>query len=156
MSKTNCITQEKLKEVLDYNNELGTFTWKVSKANRIKVGSVAGCKNNLGYILIRIDGKIYLAHRLAWLYTYGNFPLNCIDHINQVKDDNRICNLRDVTVSENMQNQSQVLGYTKSGSKYKATIRINNILHQLGSYITEKQARQAYLNAKKRLHTIGI
>jgi hypothetical protein len=156
MSKTNCITQEKLKEVLEYNNELGTFTWKVSKANKIKVGSVAGCKNNLGYILIRIDGKIYLAHRLAWLYTHGSFPLNCIDHINQIKDDNRICNLRDVTVSENMQNQAKVLGYTKNGSKYKATIRINNILHQLGSYITEEQARQAYLNAKKILHTVGI
>jgi hypothetical protein len=154
MSKTNCITQEKLKEILDYNPDTGIFTWKVSKAKRIKVGSVAGCKNNLGYILIRIDGKIYLAHRLAWLYTHGDFPLNCIDHINQIKDDNRICNLRDVTVSENMQNQSQVLGYTKNGSKYKATITLNNILYQLGSYATKEQARQAYLNAKIKLHRI--
>jgi hypothetical protein len=154
MSKTNCITQEKLKEILDYNPDTGIFTWKVSKAKRIKVGSVAGCKNNLGYILIRIDGKIYLAHRLAWLYTNGDFPLNCIDHINQIKDDNRICNLRDVTVSENMQNQSQVLGYTKNGSKYKATITLNNILYQLGSYETKEQARQAYLNAKIKLHRI--
>jgi hypothetical protein len=154
MSKTNCITQEKLKEILDYNPDTGIFTWKVSKAKRIKVGSVAGCKNNLGYILIRIDGKIYLAHRLAWLYTHGDFPLNCIDHINQIKDDNRICNLRDVTVSENMQNQSQVLGYTKNGSKYKATITLNNILYQLGSYATKEQARQAYLDAKIKLHRI--
>jgi hypothetical protein len=154
MSKTNCITQEKLKEILDYNPDTGIFSWKVSKAKRIKVGSVAGCKNNLGYILIRIDGKIYLAHRLAWLYTHGDFPLNCIDHINQIKDDNRICNLRDVTVSENMQNQSQVLGYTKNGSKYKATITLNNILYQLGSYATKEQARQAYLDAKIKLHRI--
>lgn len=95
------ITQNTLKELFDYNPDTGLFTWKVAKARRIKAGDVAGNLNNTGYIHIRVDGKNYQAHRLAWLYTHGKFPDNCIDHINGIKDDNRISNLRDVTTQEN-------------------------------------------------------
>jgi hypothetical protein len=73
----------------------------VAKARRIKAGDVAGTLHPTGYIHIRVDGKNYQEHRLAWLYVHGKFPDNCIDHINGIKDDNRISNLRDVTTQEN-------------------------------------------------------
>jgi len=154
MNKKNYITQEEIKKILDYDKDTGLFTWKVSKAKRIKVGDIAGCVNGSNYIVMRINGKMYFAHRLAWLYVYGKFPDKNIDHINCIKTDNRISNLRNVTNSVNMQNQKQVKGYSKSGSKYRAVITLNRIAYQLGSYDTEDLAREAYLKAKKELHVV--
>ena len=91
------ITQERLKEVLKYNSETGEFTRKIAKGGKIKDSS--------GYILISVDGEKYYAHRLAWLYMYGEFPKNSIDHINKIKDDNHLYNLRDVTSIENQRNR---------------------------------------------------
>ena len=75
------LTQAKLKEVLHYDPETGDFTWQVSTANCIKVGALAGSKDSYGYHKIAIKGKTYKAHRLAWLYTHGEFPEDAIDHI---------------------------------------------------------------------------
>ena len=93
------ITQEELKELLDYNPETGLFTWNVY--NNIKNKTTAGTFND-GYIQIKIKQKIYQAHRLAWLYVYGEWPKGQIDHINGIRDDNRIENLRDVTNRETL------------------------------------------------------
>ena len=60
------LTQERLKEVLYYNPEIGEFIWNISHEN-IREGDVAGTKTDFGYIAIRIDNKIYKAHRLAWI-----------------------------------------------------------------------------------------
>jgi len=76
------LTQERLKELLTYNPDTGVFTRKkVSRGGRWKVGTLDGT----GYIHTRVDYKIYLAHRLAWLYMYGEFPTETIDHINHNK-----------------------------------------------------------------------
>jgi hypothetical protein len=73
----NTLTQEKLKENLDHNPETGLFTWKVSNNNRIKIGNIAGSvSKTTGYRIIRFNKKNYLAHRLAFLYINGEFPLN--------------------------------------------------------------------------------
>jgi len=98
--------QKSLKEMLSYNPKTGLFTWiKINvRAHRVKVGDIAGWNNRFGYIGIAINGKTFLAHRLAWLYVYGEFPVGVIDHINRVKFDNRIVNLRDTTQSENLKN----------------------------------------------------
>jgi hypothetical protein len=98
------ITQDALKELLSYNPETGDFTWLKAITNSIRVGGLAGTCNNLGYWKIKIFGKLYGAHRLAWLYTYGSFPPDQTDHINGRRDDNRIENLRAVTNSENTRN----------------------------------------------------
>lgn len=101
------LTQGKLKELLNYDPDTGIFTWKVRKAHRVKIGDIAGVVNkDSGYRQIRIDERLYLAHRLAWLYVHGEFPKNETDHINHKRDDNRICNLRDVTQVENFQNKT--------------------------------------------------
>jgi len=97
------LNQEYLKEILHYDPETGIFTWRVKKVYFLKVNDIAGYLDQ-GYRKIRINSKGYRAHRLAFLYMNGEFPPDQVDHINHVKDDNRWCNLRMVTSSENQRN----------------------------------------------------
>ena len=136
------ITYERLKELLHYSPDSGIFTWKLSTARCIKPGDIAGCKS-LGYIRIRIDGKIYQAHRLAWLYHYGEWPKYGLDHINRIKDDNRIENLRDVDQYENMRNTGNPsdntsgikgISWHKKANKWMARIAVNGKDKHLGLY----------------------
>lgn len=99
------ISQSELKELLHYDPDTGFFTWKKSTNQSIKVGAPAKSINNKGYIVIGVGHKLYLAHRLAWLYVHGVFP-EFIDHINHIRNDNRLCNLRKATRKENGRNQS--------------------------------------------------
>ena len=115
------LTQEYLKECLDYDPDTGIFTWRARPVWHFEDGvrlSAKGicniwnskyqnkpitCKTH-GYIIIRINNKPYRAHRLAFLYVEGYFPEHNVDHINRIRDDNRWCNLRHVTQVCNMQN----------------------------------------------------
>jgi hypothetical protein len=110
------ITQERLKEVLQYDPLAGHFTRLVrsSGGRKCRVGDIAGRTKPGGYISIKIDRKEYYAHRLAWLYVYGKFPDNEIDHINGMPSDNRLLNLRDVERKENRKNQ-KISNRNKSG-----------------------------------------
>jgi len=91
------ITQERLKEVLDYNPETGIFTWSIALNGRVPAGSVAGSSDKDGYIVIGIDGMVCLAHRLAILYMDGYLPENTVDHIDRVPWHNWRLNLREAT-----------------------------------------------------------
>ena len=107
------VNSKKLKEILYYDKDTGFFVWKkdIFNLNKYKLadqGDVAGCMSNCGYIQISIKSKLYSAHRLAWLYTYGHFPELEIDHINRIRNDNRIENLRDVSHTVNMNNASSL------------------------------------------------
>ena len=99
------VTQKQLKDQLDYDPCTGVFKRKKNRG-KAKIGDVAGGINNKGYVYIRVFSVKYRAHRLAWLYVYGDFPKNQIDHINRIKTDNRIANLRDVTMSVNQRNRN--------------------------------------------------
>jgi hypothetical protein len=94
---------QRLKELLTYDPETGIFTWNICSGNA-RVGAAAGAIKSNGYITIGIDKKRYHAHRLAWFYIYNEWPLLDIDHINRIKTDNRLCNLRVVSRSENLLN----------------------------------------------------
>lgn len=96
------ITADYVRSRLHYDPATGLFVWCKSRSHR--VGKPAGWKKRDGYIYIRLDGRLWSAHRLAWLHHYGEHPRNTIDHINRDKTDNRIANLRDVSFLENMQN----------------------------------------------------
>lgn len=138
------LTQNELKEILDYNKNTGIFKWKVQRS-QMKIGDISGhLKANSGYIQIKIYRKNYFAHRLAWLYIYGYFPKNDIDHINHIRNDNRIKNIRDVTKSFNTKNL-QLKPKAKSGiqgvywfeknKSWRARITVN------GKHKTLKQSK---------------
>ena len=100
------LTAEKLRELLHYDPDTGIFTRKVRTANRVQVGDAAGCQNGHGYLLIMVQSRLYRAHRLAWLHTHGVWPEDQLDHVNRIRTDNRIDNLRAVTNKQNGQNRS--------------------------------------------------
>jgi len=92
------ITQADVKELLQYETETGVF-YTLN-------GKVSGGKNSKGYVLLRVKGEKHYAHRVAWLYVNGEWPVNQIDHINGIKSDNRIENLRQVTHQQNQFNKA--------------------------------------------------
>ncbi len=149
----NELTHETLTSFLDYNPTTGEFTWKISTKGYTK-NRKAISKTTQGYLCVGYKGKIYLLHRLAWFYVYKTLPLGLIDHINKDKTDNRICNLRLATYSENAQNTNRVKkGFYKNKNKYIARIKHNNKSIYLGSFFTELEAKQAYLEAKRKYHS---
>ena len=155
-------TQERLKQLLNYDPETGVFVWKVAASNRVKVGGVAGAISCEGYRRINIDGRSYYGHRLAWLHCFGRWPAKHVDHVNGVRDDNRLVNLREATDSENGQNRqkaqannrSRLLGvyWNKRNERWVAQIALNGKLRYLGLFDTAEDAHAAYLTSKKKLH----
>ena len=149
--------KEALKSVLHYDPATGVFRRRFAKAYNAKPWSVAGRITTNGYVQIVVDGKQYMAHRLAWLYIHGEWPRQQVDHINGCKTDNKIENLRDVSQSENLLNQKKsrngkLLGVSwhKVTKKWSARLQINKKLNFLGYFDTEIMAHQAYLEAKKK------
>lgn len=115
MSKPDAVSHERLTSILEYFPLTGKFVWKESLSIRAPVGAEAGWKMIKGYISIGIDGVDYLAHRLAWFYVHGEWPISQIDHINEIKDDNSLANLRQATNSGNAVNKKQARSDNKSG-----------------------------------------
>lgn len=154
------LTSERLREVLDYDPNTGVFAWKVRPSrSRIEPGSPAGYVSQRGYVCVKIDGRHYLAHRLAWLFMHGEWPPRLIDHINGVCSDNRIENLRLATATQNNANSK---GYGKSGikgvtwdnraRKWKSEIRVNGPLVYLGLFDCPAAASFAYQIAADNHH----
>lgn len=150
---------EEVKKHLDYNQETGVFKWKIRTSNRIKVGDEAGVVTKLGYRIVSLLGEKEYCHRLAWLIVHGEMP-DCIDHINGNKLDNRICNLRNTTKSENNKNQHKsrselklgVYHYKAKYSRYKfrAQIQENGKAIHLGLFETEDDAFDAYKDFREK------
>lgn len=146
------LTKDALSEILEYHSDTGLFTRKKILNFKQKLGETVGSKDAKGYIIIRFNGKQYKAHRLAWLVTHGELPTGEIDHINRIKSDNRIVNLRDVDKSVNQQNRNNVKGYSKDGNRWKSQIRYRGKFKHLGCYATETDAYLAYVSAKSEYH----
>ena len=159
------LTQAELKAVLHYNPKTGRFTRLVSKGPS-KKGDIAGTQSHpRGYVQISVKSKSYYAHRLAWLYVTGHTPY-MIDHINGDTSDNTFKNLRECSMSENMQNMKRTgncknksghIGVCQLKGRWKAQIRYvdENQKRQIvtiGHYSTKKEAIAAYNSAKAILH----
>ena len=153
------VTQAELKELLNYDPDTGVFKWRVSPRMGISVGTNAGCLSSWGYLIIRIKGKPYRAHRLAWLYVYGEWPEGELDHINHDRIHNRIENLRIVSRFENSRNQkmrtnntSGVTGvyWNKVYQKWYAYIQLRGKLKYLGRSTDKQVTIEARKTAEKK------
>ena len=155
---TNELTAEYLRSILRYDPATGIFTRKVRTSRNVKVGDIVGSQNGDGYLLISVRSRRHKAHRLAWLYVYGAWPEDQIDHINRNRSDNRISNLREATNKQNMQNASKRsdntsghpgVSWYKQKSKWQAKITHNQKKIHLGSFTTMEEALSARKAAEK-------
>ena len=129
-SQREKLTQKRVRALFDCDPETGLLTWKVNKG-RIKAGQLAGGMFKSGYLAVGVDCSRYYSHRVIWLWYYGYFPENDIDHVNRDRFDNRICNLREVSRSCNnynscvsMSNTSGIKGVDSYKGGFRASIGI--------------------------------
>ena len=129
----------------------------------VKKGSIArGVASHSGHLSISVDGKGYMAHRLAWLYVHGEWPKGEIDHIDSNPANNAMSNLRDGTRAQNMQNLIKPRSNNKSGylgvrwctqmRAWQARIGKNSVYHNLGYFSTADEASAAYISKKREIH----
>ena len=148
------MTEAMLKKYLHYDRDSGVFTW-IKQSGTIKIGNIAGTVHPSGHIYIKIKGKKYKAHRLAWLYEYGILPGADLDHINRIPSDNKISNLREVTTAENAKNRniskrntSGVTGVYFRRNRWNSEITVEYKKVYLGSFIDFHEAVNARRNAE--------
>jgi len=156
------LTQAQLKEKLVYDENTGLFMWKYKPAGNCKDGWFGGAKSSNGYLNICVNAKIYLAHRLAWLYITGEWPLATIDHKNGDPYDNRFTNLRDISHCGNTQNlrkpprtnTSSYLGvhWKEKQKQWVAQISYKGVRKYLGGFSTPEEAYAVYLREKEKHH----
>lgn len=151
---------DRLKCLIEYNSDSGEFTHRIAKGS-CKAGSKAGCLNAIGYIRICVDGKDYSGHRLAWLYHYGDWPPGQVDHINGVRSDKRISNLRLADNSKNNMNKSiqsnNTSGYKgvslhKQSGLWFAYAQAEGKRYSAGYHKTPEEAYQASCVLRELLH----
>jgi hypothetical protein len=157
------LTQEVLREILEYDPSTGIFTHRTKITNGKDAGEVAGYTEVDGYTRISVRGRLYAAHRLAWLYMYGEFPTGDLDHINRIKGDNRISNLRPCSKKENQENKVAAqknnrscglrgVSWYRQHSKWKAQIQTQGKSIHLGYFDCPHEAHAAYMKAKAVYH----
>lgn len=153
------LTQEELKKYLHYSPETGIFTWEINNGNKAQKGTKAGYLTRMGYIHMTVNRKRYFAHRLAFLYMEGYLPENQVDHINRIRNDNRWCNLREVSCSCNHRNSTTKKTNTSGikgvhwdtvNKKWRANIYPNKKHINLGRFITKLDAAKARWEAEKK------
>jgi hypothetical protein len=154
------LTAEKARELLEYSQETGLFTWK-QRVGNVAAGSVAGALSNRGYTQIKVGGAAHSAHRLAWLWMTGEWPVLSIDHINGVRTDNRWRNLRLADPYQQGYNQgnrkSNTVGLkgvslNKRLNKFQVQVRHGGKRTYVGIFDTPEQAHSAYCEAIVDLH----
>lgn len=158
-----CLTQEHLKELLQYAPETGLFSWRVTRGRHARPGAPAGVlhkakRSNSAYVRIKIDGKSYFAHRLAFLYMTGKWPELLPDHIDTDTLNNRWDNLREATPSQNQANRKarrdnksgfKGVFYIERDKAYCAEIQVNGRQIRLGYFDSPALAGAAYEAAAK-------
>jgi len=157
------LTASALRNEIEYNAHTGMFIWRFPRQGRAR-SRMTGRSGPDGYLFICIDGKLYLAHRLAWLHMTSSWPSDEIDHRNGIRSDNRWNNLRKATRAENGQNISMRsdntsglpgVSWDKRRLKWRAYININGHQIALGYFPDKANAGIAYIKAKNRIHTFN-
>lgn len=168
------LSAESLQSLLSYDAETGRLFWRTRRIDEFNDARATGIFNTRfaglpaltavtaqGYLRGTILGKNYLAHRVAWALFHGEWPCDLIDHINGDPLDNRICNLRAATASQNRRNQKPLArntsglkgaSWSKAAKKWRAQIRADNNTRHLGYFDTAQDAHDAYCRASAELH----
>lgn len=156
------LTAERLRELVHYDPDTGIFT-RLTDRGGYKAGEVMGATSHRGYMKIGVDMRRYYAHRLAWLYVYGEMP-KVVDHISGDTSDNRIANLRNVDQATNLRsivrpnkvNTSGYRGVSRKRNKWTAALSLNNKRIGLGVFETREAAHAAYVEGKRRYHLVNV
>lgn len=151
-----------IRSALRYDPETGSLHWIRMLSKNVLPGREAGSPDRNGHLVVQVNKKRYMAHRLAWLLHYGDQPSGVVDHINGETSDNRISNLRVVTTQVNQQNRRTAQKNSKSGllgaslhrhtGRWMAQIKTPSGSKYLGLFDTAESAHQAYVDAKRQLH----
>lgn len=167
MKPINDIEAKYLKEVLEYNQDTGIFTWKKNELQDKRItgrfgGKIAGnVHQKTGYLRININKRSYLSHRLAWLYVTGKWPREHIDHIDGNKLNNKFVNLREANSSQNAQNTNicsantsgfRGVNFHKYVQRWRAAIYVNKKRIELGHFDTKEEAAYFYNYAAEYYH----
>lgn len=153
---------ERIRDRIEYSPDSGELTWRPPVGKQFS-GKHAGYAASYGYRKVKVLGRVYFVHRLAFLLMNGALPSKEIDHINGNRADNRWSNLRESTHAENMQNlkkakrsnnSSGLLGvaWRERGAKWSSQIRVDGRIRHIGYFKTAEEAHQAYLAAKREHH----
>lgn len=160
------LSVERLKELVSYDPETGSMTWRVQRNTHKPAGAEVGgvwtsTKCGKQYRTVMIDGHSYGVHRLAWLYVHGSFPKGQIDHIDGDGLNNRLANLRPCTHAQNQHNRSAYktnksgfkgVRMAKGGRRWRAEIKINGKSKHIGQFATVEEAHAAYAKACQTYH----
>lgn len=159
-TKAKPISAANVHDIFTYDN--GLLRWKSGLPGKNHIaGAIAGSINEDGYVVVETAGKSIGVHRVVWLMHHDQWPQGEIDHCNGVRADNRIQNLRDVIHRLNTENRKKAGVHSKSGllgveqigkQKYRARIRSQGRLHELGTFSSPHEAHNAYIFAKRALH----
>lgn len=155
------MNQSEANRLFSYNPSTGVIKWSVNVGKKIKAGDVAGTVLSTGYVSIIVKGKAYKAHRIAWLIMFGVNPDCDIDHVNRNRSDNRACNLRLATRSQNAINSSvsssnssgfKGVSFNKASGKWVANMVIDGKQKQLCKSESKEDAINAYKVASLKIH----
>ena len=154
------LTQERLKEILRYDPETGEFHWRIRVKKNHRAGDLAGCSVRSEHCSIRIDGRNYRAHQLAWLYVNGEWGRPLIDHRDGDPFNNRLSNLRLATHANNAANRARLrnntsgfkgVSFDRRRSVWMAQITKNGRRYFIGRYPTAEDAHAAYVAKAREL-----
>jgi hypothetical protein len=174
MAKSDLLSPELLRKLLRYQPETGKLFWLRRDSNQFPCDRIANswnarcagkeaftADNGVGYRIGAVFGIKLKAHRVCWAIAKGRWPEGEIDHINGIKSDNRLCNLRDATRSQNQHNRGAYANnesgfkgvhWSKSKNGWGAQISIHGKSAWLGLFDTPEAAHAAYCKASAELH----
>lgn len=154
------VSAEEVGAVLKYDPTTGALVWRENRGGKAKIGTVAGCVNEHGYIRLLLMQRSVMAHRLVWLLKTGDWPDGEIDHIDGNRSNNRLENLRIATRAQNNRNRRSLeskrlpkgVSRNQRGDTYRVRIMVDRHLITVGNFKTWQLAADAYVEASKRHH----